>query len=58
MIKYLIILSFFFLISCSTTKQTVSTYNENFSFKDEINNSIIDGFYCDSDTTKNIYLLE
>ena len=60
MIKYLLILATILITSCSSTKQSVSTYNKDFSLKDEINQSIIDGFY-NGDTTsisKNIYLLK
>ena len=59
MAKYLLLILSFFIVSCSSTKQTVST-NKNFSLKDDINKSIIDGFY-NGDTTgisKNIYLLK
>ena len=57
MSKYLLI---FLIVSCSSTKQTISTYDKNFSLKDEINKSIIDGFY-NNDTTgisNKIYLLK
>ena len=60
MLKYLLILVTILITSCSSTKQSISTYNKDFSLKDEINQSIIDGFY-NGDTTdisKNIYLLK
>ena len=60
MIKYLLIFVIFLITSCSTTKQSICTYDEDFSFKDQINQSIIDGFY-NGDTTgisRNIYLLK
>ncbi len=60
MSKYLLILVTILITSCSSTKQSFSTYDKNFSLKDDINLSIIDGFY-NGDTTgisKNIYLLK
>jgi len=60
MAKYLLLILSFFIVSCSSTKQTVSTYDKNYSLKDDINKSIIDGFY-NGDTigiSKNIYLLK
>jgi hypothetical protein len=53
--KYIIALIFISLASCAMTKQTTKT----FSFRDEVNNSIIDGFY-DGDKTqlpKAVFLL-
>jgi len=58
--RYLLIFLLFLITSCLSTKQSVSTCDKNFSVKDEINQSIIDGFY-NSDTigiSKNIYLLK
>lgn len=55
--KYLLIVLVFLTISCSSTKESIYTYDKNFSIKNEINQSIIDGFY-NGDTTgvsKNIY---
>lgn len=55
--KKIIILILITLYGCSSTKHTV--YKEIPSFKDDINKSIIDGFY-NNDTTNigNIYLLK
>lgn len=56
--KYLLIPATILIIGCSSTKRL--TYNKDFSLKDEINKSVIDGFY-DGDTTgisKNVYLLK
>jgi len=60
MSKYLLIFLLILITSCSSIKQSVSTCDENFSLKDEINKSIIDGFY-NNDTTDigdKIYLLK
>jgi len=61
MLKYILLILLFFIVSCSSKKQIISiTYNNEFSFKDEINKSIIDGFY-NGDTTNignDIYLLK
>jgi hypothetical protein len=52
--KYIILLSFF-ITSCSTPKPINDT-----SFKDDINNSIIDGFYNNDTIGKShlIYLIK
>ncbi len=61
--KKIIILILITLYGCSSTKHTVykeiSVYEEISSFKDDINKSIIDGFY-NNDTTNvvDIYLLK
>lgn len=60
MTKYLLIFITLLITSCSLTKQPAHSYDKNFSLKDEINKSIIEGFY-NNDTTgisKNIYLLK
>ena len=57
-VKYIVI--FTMLSGCSTAKKHTIEDVLNYSFKDELNKSIIDGFY-DSDTTgigKDIYLLK
>jgi len=53
--KYIIALIFISLASCVATKQTTKT----FSFRDEVNNSIIDGFYGGDKTQlpKGVFLL-
>jgi hypothetical protein len=53
--KYIILLSFF-ITSCSTSKP-INPYT---SFKDDINNSIIDGFYNNDTIGKShlIYLIK
>ncbi len=54
--KYIIALILISLASCVTTKQTTKT----FSFRDEVNNSIIDGFYGGDKTqlSKDVFLLK
>jgi uncharacterized lipoprotein YmbA len=54
--KYIIALILISLASCATTKQATKT----FSFRDEVNNSIIDGFYGGDKTqlSKDVFLLK
>ena len=57
--KYLLFFSIILLAGCATTKQKNFRYKSDFSLKDELNKSIVDGFY-NSDTTKiskNTYFL-
>lgn len=58
--RILIVLMFLITMnSCVVNKQKPFVYHDTFSLKDDINNSIIDGFY-DNDTigiSKNIRLL-
>jgi len=55
--KYLLFILIVLMTSCLTTKIN-PVISENYSFKEEVNKSIIDGFF-DGDTTNinNIYLL-
>jgi len=56
--KHIIIISIFLLSSCSTHKKTQIKYSK--TFIDEVNLSIIDGFF-DGDTAKvqkNTYFLK
>jgi hypothetical protein len=60
--KYFLIIIFILITSCSISKSNKSetVYNDNFSLKDEMNKSIIDGFY-NGDTTnisQNIYFIK
>jgi len=55
--KYLLFILILFVTSCTTIKEM--PYDPNFSIKDELNKSIIDGFF-DGDTTNiplNTYFL-
>jgi len=60
MLKHLLFLISILTISCSSIKETNHQSHENFSMKDEINKSIIDGFYNNQDSVKyaNLYLLK
>lgn len=46
--------------SCASIKQSTSNYSENCLLKDDINNSIIDGFYTNDtiNISKTIYLIK
>ena len=61
--KYLIIIICLYLFSCTTVKtvnQNISMLNNLPNFKNELNKSIIDGFY-NNDTigiSKTIYLIK
>lgn len=58
--KYIFFALLIFLASCTCTKETTYTYSPDFSFKEELNASVIDGFY-DNDTigkSNEIYLLK
>ena len=56
--KYILLFLVILLIGCSSSKTIIN--DVDFSLKDEINESIIEGFY-NGDTTgisKNIYMLK